>query len=77
MKHLGVLKNLVKNDSVLLPKLEFGGGFSVPNPDLEIRGGGSLPKNFFGPFGPQSGRKIRGPLSPRSTIGFSCLREEK
>ena len=51
MKHLGVLKNLVKNDSVLLPKLEFGGGFSVPNPDLEIGGGGGAvsKKIFSGP----------------------------
>ena len=77
MKHLGVIKNLIKNDSVLLLKLEFGGGFSVPNPDLEIRGGGQSPKKFFGPLGPQFGRKIRGPLPTRSTIGFSCLREEK
>ena len=42
MKHLVVLKNLIKNDSVLLLKLEFGGVFSVPDPDLEIRGGGGL-----------------------------------
>ena len=42
MKHLEVLKNLIKNDSVLLLKLEFGGVFSVPDPDLAIRGGGGL-----------------------------------
>ena len=40
MKHLGVLKNLIKNDTVLLLKLEFGGVFSVPDPDHEIRGEG-------------------------------------
>ena len=40
MKYLGVLKNLIKNDSVLLLKLEFGGVFSVLDPDLAIRGGG-------------------------------------
>ena len=40
MKHLGVLKNLIKNDSVLLLNLEFGGVFSMPDPDLEIRGEG-------------------------------------
>ena len=40
MKHLRVLKNLTKNDSVLLLKLEFGGVFSVLDPDLAIRGGG-------------------------------------
>ena len=39
MKHLEVLKNLIKNDSVLLLKLEFGGVFSLPYPDLEIRVG--------------------------------------
>ena len=41
MKHLEVLKNLIKNDSMLLLKLEFGGVFSVPDPDLglKIRGG--------------------------------------
>ena len=41
----------------------------MPDTDLEIRGGGgggghpeggaSLPKNFFWPFGPQFGLKIR------------------
>ena len=40
MKHLGVLKNLIKNDTVLLLNLEFGGVFSVPDPDLEVRGEG-------------------------------------
>ena len=63
MKHLGVLKNLIKNDIVFLLKLEFGGVFSVLDSDLEIRGkrgqasrpldkggGGSLQKKFFGPL---------------------------
>ena len=39
------------------------------HPDPEIRGGGQSPKNFFQPFGPQFGLKIRvgpGPC-PRST----------
>ena len=58
MKHLVVLKNLIKNDSVLLLKLEFGGVFSVPDPDLEIRGGRE------GAFRPQFGLKIRAPPSP-------------
>ena len=40
MKHLEVLKNLIKNDSMLLLKLEFGDVFSVPDPDLEIMGRG-------------------------------------
>ena len=53
MKNLEVLKNLIKNDSVLLLKLEFGGVFSVPDADLEIRGEGA--------FRPQFGLKIRAP----------------
>ena len=56
MKHLEVLKNLIKNDFLLLLKLEFGGVFSVPNPDLEIRGEGA--------FRPQFGLKLRAPPSP-------------
>ena len=63
MKYLGVLKNLIKNDSVLLLKLEFGGVFSVLDPDLAIRGGGggssrpldnrggSLQQKIFSPLG--------------------------
>ena len=59
---------------------------AVPDADLEIRGGGGggaviqtfrkggpgLQRNFFWPFGPQFGLKIRGPPlpSPRSaTVG--------
>ena len=53
MKNLEVLKNLIKHDSVLLLKLEFGGVFSVPDADLEIRGEGA--------FRPQFGLKIRAP----------------
>ena len=56
MKNLEVLKNLIKNDSVLLLKLEFGGVFSVPDADLEIRGEGA--------FRPQFGLKIRAPPPP-------------
>ena len=56
MKHLEVLKNLIKNDSVLLPKLEFGGVFLVPDPDLAIRGEGA--------FRPQCGLQIRAPPPP-------------
>ena len=32
------------------------------DPDLQIRGGPALPKNFFPLFGPHFGQKIRGPL---------------
>ena len=40
-----------------------GGGGSHPDP--ENRGRSSLKKNFFGPFGPQLGLKIRAlPLDP-------------
>ena len=45
MKHLEVLKNLIKNYSVLLLKLEFGGVFSVPDPNLEIGGWGRGPSD--------------------------------
>ena len=47
---------------------------TVPHPDLEISEGGGGgrgaviqtlgPKNFFRPFGPQFGLKIRGALGP-------------
>jgi len=33
--------------------------YAVADPDLEIRGGGGLQKNFFRPFGPQFGLKIK------------------
>ena len=42
-----------------------GGGGGAGHPDPEIEGG--LKKNFFQPFGPQFGLKIRevlGPLGP-------------
>lgn len=39
MNHLGVLKKLIKIDTEFLLKLEFGGVFSVLDPDFEIRGG--------------------------------------
>ena len=61
MKHLEVLKNLIKNGSMPLLKFEFGGVFSVLDPDLAIRGGGSsrpldnrggsLQQKIFGPLG--------------------------
>ena len=38
------------------------GSISVPDPDLEIRGGS--PKEFFQPFQPQFGLKIRGDPGP-------------
>ena len=40
----------------------------MPDPDLDIRGGGGtgLKNNFFRPFGPQFGLKIRGGASPGS-----------
>ena len=41
------------------PDLQIGrGGGSHPDP--EIKGGGGLKKNFFRPFGPQFGLKLRG-----------------
>lgn len=42
MNHLGVLKKLIKIDTEFLLKLEFGGVFSVLDPDFEIRGGHSF-----------------------------------
>ena len=50
---------------------------AVPDPDLEIRGGGGssrpldkgrggLPKTFFRPFGPQFGLKKEGEPGPRA-----------
>ena len=58
---------------------------AVPDADLEIRGGGGmaviqtfrkgapgLQRNFFRPFGPQFGLKIRGPPLPSpgsATVG--------
>ena len=47
------------------PDLEINkvGGGGGSHPDPEIRGDQS-PKNFFQPFGPQFGLKIRGCLSP-------------
>ena len=93
MKHLGVLKNLIKNDIVFLLKLEFGGVFSVLDSDLEIRekrgqssrpldkgGGGQSPqKNFLALWSSiwSKNNGGPGPPSPGSTTGFSCLREEK
>ena len=45
-------------------RIERGGG----HPDPEIRGGQS-PPNFFCPFGPQFGLKIRGAKSPVPPLG--------
>ena len=45
---------------------------SVPDPDLEIRGGGGggrCPKKIFRPFGPQYGIKIRGAGPPGPSPG--------
>ena len=33
--------------------------YAVPDPDLEMGGGGGFQKNFFWPFRPQFGLKIR------------------
>ena len=86
MKHLGVLKNLIKNDSVLLLKLEFGGVFSVPDSDLETRGegssrpldkgGGAVSKKKFSALWTSVWFKDKAPHSPGSATGFSCLREK-
>ena len=70
MKHLVVLKNLIENDSVLLLKLEFGGVFSVPDLDLEIRGG-------KGAFRPQFGLKIRGAPLPLIRHWFFLFKRGK
>ena len=43
----------------------WGGGGGLLDP--EIRGGGGLKKNCFGPFRTQFGPKIRGGLGPRGT----------
>ena len=45
---------------------EGGGGDGEPDhPDPDIKwGGGSLQKNFFRPFGPEIGLKIRGARAP-------------
>jgi len=42
---------------------------TVLDPDLGIAGGGGcgLPKNFFRPFGPQSGLKMREGATPRAS----------
>ena len=70
------------------------GGSAVTDPDLEIRGGGrwgsghpdpeirgeQSTKNFFRPFGPPFGLKIRGarpPLAPPIDPPLECGREEK
>lgn len=36
----------------------------MPNPVLDITGGGGLPKTFLGSFWPKFGLKIRGSLGP-------------
>ena len=53
--------------SVADPDLQIrwgGGEGSEGHPDPEKRGGGGLKKEFFRPFGPQFGLKIRGVPSP-------------
>ena len=46
--------------SVADPDLQIrGGGEGGGHPDPEIRGGPGLQKNFFRPFGPHFGRRIR------------------
>ena len=51
---------------------EGGGGSSHPDPGIK---GGCLKKNFFRPFGPQFGVKIRGdpPLDPPSTYASTLI----
>ena len=50
---------------------------AVPDPDLEIKGGGGqvgrwerFPKKISPPFGPQFGLKIRGRTSPGSATDW-------
>ena len=50
--------------SVADPDLPIRGG---GHPDLEIRGEGQSPKNFFPPFGPQFGLKMGG-CGPPGTL---------
>ena len=55
--------------SVADPDLPIKGGGEwgeegAGHPDLEIRGEGRCPKNFFPPFGPQFGLKIGGGTAP-------------
>ena len=41
----------------------------VPHPDPEIKGGEAVSNEFFWPFGPQFGLKIRGAGSPGPSSG--------
>ena len=50
-----------------LPIKGGGGGLGGGHPDLEIRGEGQSPKNFFPPFGPQFGLKMGG-CGPPGTL---------
>ena len=60
------------HSTVADPDLQIKGGGGHPDP--EIRGGPGLQKNFFRPFGPQFGLKIRGPdPSPGSATVVSIL----
>ena len=56
-----------------------GGGGERGNghPDPNIRAGGQTSKNFFQPFGPQFGLKIRGGPSPGSDTESDRLMEVK
>ena len=46
------------------PDLQIRGGGGGGHPGPEIRGGTGLPKNFFWPFRPHFGRKMRGEPGP-------------
>ena len=58
------------NGSRSSDKVGSGGGSGHPDP--EIRGGGWSQKNFFPPFGPKFGLKIRG--EPGSPWPLPCIR---
>ena len=53
--------------------LQIRGGRGGGHPDPDIRGGGGWPqKNFFWPFGPHFGLKIRGGQGPPSPFPGSA-----
>ena len=53
-------KNKEQGSGGSRPSDKGGRGWGAGHPDTEIRGGPQSQKNFFRPFGPQFGLKIRG-----------------
>ena len=56
------------------PDLQIRGGGGHPDPEIS---GGGLQKDFFLPFGPQFGLKIRGAPSPPGTSPRSATAIER